>query len=167
MCCCGTRPYTQIVLGGRFTPCLTRQGMVEAATHGGVVDASLMAQKLDGCLAFTDSLRTATRVHMDKSFSTYEALQYLSIFNFIALHLFSVGGIHFSAAAEILRLIERLEEIHTKVRGVISSPHLATHLSMIFHGGGATTLTGVWLHRHWSPWRRQRPRAHSRWIPFY
>ena len=29
---------------------------------------------------------------------------------------------------EILRSVERLEEIHTKVQGMISSPHLATTL---------------------------------------
>ena len=33
-----------------------------------------------------------------------------------------------SAVAEILRLIERLEELHTEVQGVISPPHLATTL---------------------------------------
>ena len=33
-----------------------------------------------------------------------------------------------SSVAEILRFIKRLEEIHTKVQGRISSPHLATTL---------------------------------------
>ena len=33
-----------------------------------------------------------------------------------------------SAVAELLRLIERLEEIHTEVQGMISSPHLSTKL---------------------------------------
>ena len=35
---------------GGFTLWLTRQGTVEAATHGGA-DASLLTQKLDGCLS--------------------------------------------------------------------------------------------------------------------
>ena len=33
-----------------------------------------------------------------------------------------------SAVAKLLRLIERLEEIHTKVQEMISSPHLAVEL---------------------------------------
>ena len=33
-----------------------------------------------------------------------------------------------SAVAKLLRLIERLEELHTKVQGMISSPHLAMTL---------------------------------------
>ena len=33
-----------------------------------------------------------------------------------------------SAVAELLRLIERLEEIHIEVQGVISSPYIATTL---------------------------------------
>ena len=38
------------------------------------------------------------------------------------------GGRHSSAVAELLRLIERLEELYTEVQGMISSPHLATTL---------------------------------------
>ena len=33
-----------------------------------------------------------------------------------------------SAVAEIIRLIERLKELHPEVQGIISSPHLATTL---------------------------------------
>ena len=50
------------------------------------------------------------------------------MFSFVALHLFSVGGRNSSAIAEILRSVERLEEIHTKVQGIISSPHIAIAL---------------------------------------
>ena len=57
-----------------------------------------------------------------------KALRDLGTFAFVALHLFSAGGRHSSAVAKLLRLIERLEEIHTEVQGMISSPHLATTL---------------------------------------
>ena len=50
------------------------------------------------------------------------------MFAFVALHLLSAGGRHSSAIAEILRIVDRLEGIHTKVQGMISSPHLATKL---------------------------------------
>ena len=50
------------------------------------------------------------------------------MFALVALHLFSAGGRQSSAIAEILRSVERLEEIHTKVQGMISPPHLATTL---------------------------------------
>ena len=50
------------------------------------------------------------------------------MFALVALHLFSAGGRQSSAIAEILSSVERLEEIHTKVQGMISSPHLATTL---------------------------------------
>ena len=39
-----------------------------------------------------------------------------------------MGGWHSSSVAELLRLIERLEELHTKVQGMISPPHLTTTL---------------------------------------
>ena len=41
------------------------------------------------------------------------------MFAFVALYIFSAGGRHSSAIAEILRIVERLEEIHTKVQGMI------------------------------------------------
>ena len=113
--------------GGWFTPWLTRQGLVEASTHGGS-DASLLAQQLDGCLALADSLRMAARVRLAVIPSADEALCDLGTFAFFALHLFPAGGRHLSAVAELLLLIERLEELHTEVQGIISSPHLATTL---------------------------------------
>ena len=102
--------------GGGFTPWLTRQGTVEASTRGGA-DASLLAQQLDGRLASADSLRTAARVCLAAIPSAEEALRNLGTFAFVASHLFSTGGRHSSAVAELLRLIERLEELHTEVRG--------------------------------------------------
>ena len=73
-----------------------------------------------------DSLRTAARFHLAAIPSVDEALRGLSTFVFVALHLFSASGRNSYAVAELLRLITWLEELHTKVQGVISSPHLAT-----------------------------------------
>ena len=113
--------------GGGFTPWLTPQGTVETSTRGGT-DASLLAQQLDGRLASADSLRTAARVRLAAIPSAEEALRDLGTFAIVASHLFSVGERHSSAVAELLRLIERLEELHMEVQGMISSPHLATTL---------------------------------------
>ena len=113
--------------GGGFPPWLTRQGLVEAYTHGGA-DASLLAQQLDGRLSLADFLRLAARVRLAVTPSADETHRDLGIFAFVASHLFSPGGRHSSAVAKILRLIERLEELHTEVQGMISSPHLATTL---------------------------------------
>ena len=44
--------------GGGFTPCLTRQGKVEASIHGGA-DASPLEQHIDRHLASAKSLWTA------------------------------------------------------------------------------------------------------------
>ena len=52
--------------------------------------------------------------------STEEALCDPRIFAFVTLHLFSTGGWHLSAVAELLCLIERLEELYTEVQGMIS-----------------------------------------------
>ena len=60
--------------------------------------------------------------------SADKALRDLDTFDFVALQLFSAGGHHSFDVAELLRLIERLEELHTKVQGIISSPHLSTTL---------------------------------------
>ena len=56
------------------------------------------------------------------------ALRDLGTFAFVALHLFSAGRHHWYIVAELLRLIERLEELHTEVQGMISTPHIATIL---------------------------------------
>ena len=60
--------------------------------------------------------------------SADEALCDLGTFAFVVLHLFSAGGCHSSTVAELVRLIERLEELHTEVQGMISSPRLDTTL---------------------------------------
>ena len=113
--------------GGGFTPWMTWQGTVDASTRRGT-DASLLSQQLDGRLVLADSLRTAAQVRMADILSVDEALCDLGTFAFIASYLFSPGGRHSSAVAELLRFITRLEELHTKVQGMISSPHLATTL---------------------------------------
>ena len=47
-----------------------------------------------------------------------EALHNLSTFYFVAVHLFYAGGIHATAISEILRFIERIEELYTEVHGI-------------------------------------------------
>ena len=112
---------------GGFTPCLTRQKMVEVSTRRGS-DVSLLAQHLDGRLALADSLKTYAWVRLSAIRSAYEALRDLYMFAIFSLHLLSAGGSHSSAIADLLRLIEILEELHTEVQGIISSPHLVTTL---------------------------------------
>ena len=106
---------------------MTCQGMVEASIREGA-DASLLAQQLDGRLASVDSLRTAARVRLACILYVDEALRDLGTFDFVASHLFSAAGRHASAVAELLRLIKRLDDLHTEVQGMITSPYLATTL---------------------------------------
>ena len=73
-------------------------------------------------------MQMAVRVRLDLIPSEDKALRDLDMFAFVALHLFSAGLLHLSAVAEIFCLIERLEELHTEVQGLISSPHFATTL---------------------------------------
>ena len=61
----------------------------------------------------------ATRVRLAIISSTAEALRNLGTFAFVAPHLFSAGGCHLPAIAELLRLIERMEELHTELQGII------------------------------------------------
>ena len=57
-----------------------------------------------------------------------EALCDLGTFAFVASNLFSTGGRHLSAVAELLRLIKSLEYLNTRVQGMISSSNLTTTL---------------------------------------
>ena len=100
--------------GGVFTPWMTRQGLVNTSTHGGA-NASLLTHQLDGHLASADSLRMDAMVRLAIILSAYKELRYLGTFAFVASHLFSKNGRHSSAVAELLCLIERLEELHTEV----------------------------------------------------
>ena len=115
--------YPAYAVGGS-TPCLTCQGTVGASTRGGA-DASLLAQHMDKRLDLAYSLRTAARVRLGAIPSTDEALWNFVKFNFVTLNLFSAGRRNSPAVTELLGLIERLEEIHTKAQGIISSHHLA------------------------------------------
>ena len=111
-------PIPRLLWGGGFTPWLTRQGKVEADTHG-EKDAPLLEQHLYGRLALLDSLRMATRVRLSIIPSVEEALWDLGLFTFVASQLFSVGGRNSPGVAELLRLIKRLNKLHTKVKGMI------------------------------------------------
>ena len=106
---------------------MTRQGTVEASTREGA-DASLLEKPVAGRLASADSLRTAARVCLACILSADKAQSDLGTFAFFTSHLLSTAGRNTSAVAEILRLIERLEEIHTEVKGMIINPHLVTIL---------------------------------------
>ena len=57
-----------------------------------------------------------------------QGAQQLSHVAFVALHLFYAGRRNLSDVAEILCIIERLEDIHTEVQGMISSLQLASIL---------------------------------------
>ena len=103
---------------------MTLQVTVEASTLE-EANASLLAQKLDGQLASADSLRTAARVRLVCIPSADETLRDLGTFAFVASHIFSAAGRHVSAVAEILQLIKITEDLHTKVQGMITTPHLA------------------------------------------
>ena len=106
---------------------MNRQITVEASTHGGD-DTSLLSQQLHGRLELLDSLRTSTRVRLASIRSMEEALLNLGTFAFVVLHLSSAGRWHLSAIAELLCIIERLEDLHTKFQEMISSPHLSMTL---------------------------------------
>ena len=73
-------------------------------------------------------MQMAARIRIGVIPSVDEALHDLVTVAFVATHLFSKGGRHAPAVAELLHLIDRLEELHTEVQGMISSPHLATTL---------------------------------------
>ena len=60
------------------------------------------------------------------------------MFTFVASHILSAGRGHPSAFAELLCLIERLDDLHAEVQGMISSPHLAT--TIIYNMSGWWSL---------------------------
>ena len=57
-----------------------------------------------------------------------EVLRNLGTFALVSIHLFSAVGFHDVLIADIFRLIESLEELHTEVMGVITYPHLSKML---------------------------------------
>ena len=70
---------------------------------------------MGGQLASADYLRTADQICLAAKLSMDEALRNLGTFAFVAVHLFSVIRRQVTVIAELLCLIERLEEIHTEV----------------------------------------------------
>ena len=70
---------------------MTRKGTVEASTRGGA-DASLLSQKLDGCLASEESFPMAARLRLAATPSVEEAIHDLGKFTFFASYLFTTGG---------------------------------------------------------------------------
>ena len=86
-------------------------------------DASLLAQQIDGHLVSMESLRTDNRVRLESIPSTDEALRDLGTFSFVELHLISAGRFCAAVITYIIRLIEILEDLHSKVQGVITSPN--------------------------------------------
>ena len=64
-------------------------------------------------------MRMAVRVRLVVIPSADKELRDLSTFAFVASHLFYAIGRHLSTVAEILCLVEKLEEIHTDVQGLI------------------------------------------------
>ena len=85
---------------------------------------SLLEQKLDRRLDLVDSLQMAMGDCLEAILYAYRALHNLGTFDFVALNLFSAGGRQWSVVAELLRLIEMIEDPHTEVQGIISYPHL-------------------------------------------
>ena len=80
------------------------------------------------CIASADSLQTATWVRLAVIPYVDKVLHNFSTFAFIALHLFYLSGRHTEAVVEILRPIDIMEELRTKIQGAISPPQLATKM---------------------------------------
>ena len=68
------------------------------------------------------------RVCLEDILSSDEALCDLGIFFSVASYLSFVVRRQSSAIVEILCLIEKLEDLHTEVQGIISSPNISTGL---------------------------------------
>ena len=111
------------------------QGTIEALIRMGS-DTSLLVQKLVVRLTSADSLRNATRVCLVAIPSAYEALCNLGTSFFVVSHFFYMGKHHMAAIMQILFLIGRLEEIHTKEHGMITYPHHIKNCFMTCPIGG-------------------------------
>ena len=113
--------------GGRFTPWMTRQGTVEVLIHLGL-DASLLAHHLYGRLA-SKGLLVDRHSGPPGCYSVCRrgALQ-LGHLCICCVAPLICRGRHTEAVTEIVRIINRLEELHTEVQEMIKSSHLATTL---------------------------------------
>ena len=75
---------------------------------------------------------TEARVYLVAILSTGEALHYLGTFVFITSYLLSASERHLPDIVEIIRLVERMNELHTEVQGIFSpSPSHANSLQYI------------------------------------
>ena len=81
--------------------------MVEASTCWGAY-ASLLVHQLYGRLELVESLWTDARVFLEDILYVDEGMHDLGMFFFVALHLFYMFRIHYSAVTELFYLIERL-----------------------------------------------------------
>ena len=88
------------------------QGDGRGGNQWGGVDASLLAQQLDGRLDLEESLCTFMRFRLAAIPSADEVLWDLGTFAFIASHLFSMVGRHLSSITDLLCLIERCVWLH-------------------------------------------------------
>ena len=91
-------------------------------------DASLLLQQLDIRLNTVESLWTSYWFLLVAIPYVDKLLRDFGTFSFVLSHLFSAGGRHATEITELLCLVKRTEELHTKVQGKITSPHLATPL---------------------------------------
>ena len=91
-------------------------------------DASLLEQHLHGQISTEESLRTATFFYLEGIPSVDDGLRNLVTLAFVTLHLFYPGGHHVAVIAEILLLIEILEELRINVHGMITYLHFSTTL---------------------------------------
>ena len=77
------------------------------------LDASILAQHMYGQLYVVYYLRTSAQVRLSAIPPSDKVLHDLGTFNFAELQILSVGSKNRAAVVELLRLIERLDNIHT------------------------------------------------------
>ena len=70
---------------------------------------------MDREMVYVEALQVNTKIHLVVIPTEEDALIDLETFSFIASCIFTVGIYHSLAVTEILHLIERLKDIHTKM----------------------------------------------------
>ena len=90
--------------------------------------ASLVVQQLYGRLVLADSLQKTAWVFLAVIPPMDKVLYFLGTLSSVVSYLLSTGGRHMAAIAELFCLIEILDYLHTKFRGVITSLHLTKTL---------------------------------------
>ena len=104
------------------------------------LDASLLAEHMYVRMASTDSLRTDVWVRLEVMPYADEGIHGLGTFALFALHLFFAVRIHKAADVGIPYLIDILEELQTKMQGIISSHNYPQHFCLVCPEGGSCTL---------------------------